>query len=286
MGGSRDKKSKPATTAAVRKTLGKGGRIKAFINAVKQPCVVLATTIAAYFLWHPRQIVPTPTPTPPTDAQLRSWNVDPVVVEAAMEEMQKDCVKTMTAEDREMVLFLYLKNVCPNAPISRLHFQSLINATEKETMSNIEESDLAAKVRLRRLLRKEGQCSNQVPTGVQTFDEAMAALPDWNDPLTSFIFHRDDPSMIGRAHGLAQRLHLGNASGHQEHRFCYIHAPHVLQHYLVCWATGHNNVVGMIDMARMIRTTFSSNDLMKHIFDDLGGSSHTMLRRILMPGLI
>ncbi len=98
----------------------------------------------------------------------------------------------------------------------------------------------------------------------------------WDDPTTSYIFHLDHPKMKNRTHGLVQRHQLSGLS--------YMHAPHVLQHYLVCMETPRNEVVGMIDMTRMIRETFNATDLQKHIFDDGGGSSLGMLQHILVPG--
>jgi len=60
---------------------------------------------------------------------------------------------------------------------------------------------------------------------------------------------------------------------------CYIHGPDVLQHYLV--SMNSEEEVGMIDISKMIRESFTPIELEKHIFEEDGGNSHTMLKRIL-----
>jgi hypothetical protein len=42
----------------------------------------------------------------------------------------------------------------------------------------------------------------------------------------------------------------------------------------------------MIDMAKMICESFSATELERHIFDDAGGNSRSMLKHILQPGSV
>jgi hypothetical protein len=135
--------------------------------------------------------------------------------------------------------------------------------------------------RIERLLRNEGDTTSDTAfDGLQTFEMAMTVLPVWADTKKAFVFHRD--------------VRVSLAQRHQKSGLCYIHAPEVVQHYLVQLdrlrhpaATAPDGVgVGMIDMAKMIRQSFSAADLKKHIFEDAGGSSHTMLKNILVQGSV
>jgi hypothetical protein len=70
----------------------------------------------------------------------------------------------------------------------------------------------------------------------------------------------------------------------QRSGLCYIHAPEVVQHYAVSIHTKAN--AGMINMAAMIRNTWSGEELTRHIFDNRGGNALVMLQDILIPGSI
>ena len=55
----------------------------------------------------------------------------------------------------------------------------------------------------------------------------------------------------------------------------------MLQHYLVSINT--NTSAPMIDISKLIRKSYNAKQLEDHIFNDKGGSSHTMLKSILEP---
>jgi hypothetical protein len=127
----------------------------------------------------------------------------------------------------------------------------------------------ACRARLDGLLQPNGDKTfAAAPHGWQTFAGAMKTLPKWSQP-GAFVFHRD------KKVSLVQRCQLSG--------LCYIHAPEVVQHYLVAM---NDPKVGMIDMARMIRQTFPPVQLRRHIFDDAGGASRDMLEHILAPGSV
>jgi hypothetical protein len=120
--------------------------------------------------------------------------------------------------------------------------------------------------RLDRILQHDGDnTADIVPPNVMSFEDAITAMPKWKEK-DSFIFHqsKDIP--------LVQRW--------QRSGLCYIHAAEVVQYYLVAL---HDKDAGMIDMSKMIRQSFHHKDLQSHIFADEGGSSYSMLERILMP---
>ena len=78
---------------------------------------------------------------------------------------------------------------------------------------------------------------------------------------------------------VAHRLPLPQRA--QRSGLCYMDAPAVVQHYLVAL---HQPNVGMIDLTKFVLQCFSASELERHIFDNAGGDSHTLLHRILMPG--
>lgn len=122
--------------------------------------------------------------------------------------------------------------------------------------------------RLDRLVCSKGDTvMDVVPAGWQTHEQFLEKNPLWRNEANTFIFHRDKKVSLPCRHQL---------SG-----LCYIHAPEVLQHYLVSLKQPK---VGMIDMTKMVRKNFSSDQLAAHVFDDAGGSSHALLRNILTPG--
>ena len=136
---------------------------------------------------------------------------------------------------------------------------------------------VACRSRLDRLLANEGDVvSDTIPEGVQTFSDFCSLHSLWNDPLTSFIFHRDHPSVASKSNVLRQRSQLSGLS--------YIHGPDLLQHYLL--EMNSEGAVGMIDISKLIRDSFSTRSLEKHIFDDEGGSSIDMLKTILQEGSV
>lgn len=106
---------------------------------------------------------------------------------------------------------------------------------------------------------------------IQSFEDFCEIASEWNRP-DAFVLHRDHHCL----------KHLGSPSQRVQIRgLCYIHAPDMMQHYLVCINTKTN--AGMIDMCRFIHECFSVHDIQKHIFDEEGGGSLDILQRILVP---
>jgi hypothetical protein len=101
------------------------------------------------------------------------------------------------------------------------------------------------------------------PTFVQHLSDFLEARPEWRDNIHPIVV----------AHPV-QRM--------QRSGLCYMHAPVVVQHYLVSMHTGADG--GMINLASMIRDTWSGKELTDYIFNDRGGNSHSLLKQILVPG--
>ena len=112
------------------------------------------------------------------------------------------------------------------------------------------------------------------PDGVQTFSEFVSLIPLWQNRSSSYVFHLDHPDVKDKSDVLVQRAQLSG--------LCYIHGPDLLQHYLVSMTSSVS--VGMIDMSKLIRDTFTAKQLEYHIFDNKGGSSFSMLKFILTKG--
>jgi hypothetical protein len=116
-----------------------------------------------------------------------------------------------------------------------------------------------------------GDFIGPAPQGL-TFREAWAKfeekVPAWRDKSSSYIFWDDHAHIEG-----LQVIRI------QESGLCYIHAPVVLQHYLVSINSGgirHE----MIDISKFVRTTFGFSSIFNRILNDGGGVSLRLLRTI------
>ena len=157
------------------------------------------------------------------------------------------------------IVFLLAKGVMhdDSAVVRKDRLASLLNPPDAEWE--------ACRRRLDRLVQLEGDTTFDTdPEGWQTLEDFRAAVPAWKD---SDIFHFREGVSLPRRHQLSGGL-------------CYIHAPQVLQRYLVSL---HQPNVGMIDMVKLIRQTYSAKQLERHVFDDGGGDSCTALETILVP---
>jgi hypothetical protein len=120
------------------------------------------------------------------------------------------------------------------------------------------------------------ETSDMTPDNVQTFEKFCAKHSDWADKSKSFVFHRDHPAVSTKQGVLHQRAQLSG--------LCYIHGPDMLQDYLV--SMNKDVPAGTIDISKLIRETFSAEELESHIFRDEGGDSKMLLKRILQPDSI
>ena len=159
------------------------------------------------------------------------------------------------------IVFLLAKDVMHgNEDERELRFKKLLNPPNDEWE--------ACRRRLDRLVQLEGDTTFDTdPEGWQTLEDFRAAVPAWKD---SDIFHFREGVSLPRRHQLSGGL-------------CYIHAPQVLQRYLVSL---HQPNVGMIDMVKLIRQTYSAKQLERHVFDDAGGDSCAVLETIFEPGSV
>jgi hypothetical protein len=124
----------------------------------------------------------------------------------------------------------------------------------------------AARWRLERILTTAGDVhGDKTPPAVESLASFLQARPIWRKHI--------HPSVLAYP---VQRVHRSG--------LCYMHAPVVVQHYLVSMRTKSD--AGMIDVAAMIRDTWNGKDLTRHIFDAHGDNARTMLERILVEGSV
>ncbi len=174
----------------------------------------------------------------------------------------------VTLEDKKqaMARFLFEKEILKGDPMRTKKFKDILINAESEL------AYIKAQDRLLRITSENGdQSSDTIPEYVMTFEDFCKKVPIWNDPEQSYVCFRDDPEMKD---SLVQRV--------QKSRLCYIHAPLVLQHYLVSRKTSSKQV-GMINIAHYIHDHFDTGKLEKRIFYNEGGDSAYQVDNILIP---
>ena len=145
-------------------------------------------------------------------------------------------------------------------------FENIMNPAQGES-DELTRQFSEAEERLKSIVARDGDITaNEIPEDVQTFDQAMHTLQDWNQDIGSdeiHIFHLHDDKVQGRDL-LVQRVQMSS--------LCYLQAPAVLSHYLV----SRNNFTDpstMINVALHVAGTFDGSALAEHIFGDKDDSS-------------
>jgi hypothetical protein len=149
-------------------------------------------------------------------------------------------------------LFLYSKGILDyEKSFTRTDkFDDLLESPQFET----------ARARLGRIAQSEETSIDFTKREDNLFDKFIKIYPEWL-PNSSFVVFRDHPLLVHKPHAYVERIQLSG--------LCYMHAPIVLQHYLV---TMHSNsTVPMLDMAAYMRRFLSSRALQGRIWDDEGG---------------
>ena len=208
------------------------------------------------------------------------WNVQFAVAKKGLKDMKYDGIQWSTKLERTALRFLYVKNVfnfsasVPNAVVRKNIISSLLRPPE----SPEEDFSRLSRARLMRLFAPESNfvSSNSIPSNVLSYESFLRCVPAWLKP-DAYVFHQDE-SGKWRVQ-LRQRV--------QESGLCYMHAPVVMQSYLISWNSRnakHPPECEMLDMRRYILSYFSSKELNKHIVTDDGGSSFDYLKKILEQG--
>jgi hypothetical protein len=99
-----------------------------------------------------------------------------------------------------------------------------------------------------------------------------AFTKDHNEWTSGFVLFRDHPALFKKPHVYVERIQLNDG-------LCYMHAPVVLQHYLV--AMNSSNPIPMLDMSEYMRQYLPTNALERYIWKYEGGDSREFLLEIL-----
>ena len=207
------------------------------------------------------------------------WNVPFSAAKQGLKQMREDGVQWSTAVERTALRFLYVKNVFQYSlyiPDDEARKTAISELLRPRVSSKVDFRD--ARARLFRLFDDESCfASNILPTNVMSYSFFLRCTPAWQQQQNTYVFFDDDSWKWQMQ--IRQRV--------QESCLCYMHAPMVLQSYLVSFY--HRNSeqpppCEMLEMRRFIVENFSGTDLHKHIVDKEGGMSVDYLESILEPG--
>ena len=118
---------------------------------------------------------------------------------------------------------------------------------------------------------------NVIPSNI-SYEAFVRYTSAWKGP-ESYVFFSDESIRImamDDADPADTRIHEGG--------LCYMHAPVVLQSYLISWKfwdAEQRWACEMLDMTSNIKENFSPRELRYHIVDDKGGCSIVYLNSIL-----
>jgi hypothetical protein len=207
------------------------------------------------------------------EVKRNDWGLSQQQVDTAAGVIFLDKATSLIQSD-ELRLFLYAKGIL-------FEKISLVRIAEYNNLLDPHASGLAnpfveklekGRARLSRIVQA-GEDSEDFQDGQQTmFETFIQAHGEWA-PGNSFVVFRDHASLSGKAHALVERVQLSG--------LCYMHAPVVLQHYLV--AMQRDDHVPMLDMGLYLRRFMNSDGLTRHIWDNRGGDSKDFLENILLP---
>jgi hypothetical protein len=189
-----------------------------------------------------------------------------------------DGILATTAKECAMLAFLYEKDIVHIDEGSvEIHLRKTrySEIMQPETSCNVTFFEKAHKKLKRITATADDYVSTQVPSDVLSWDDTMRAMPQWADPTRSYVFHRDDPDILPENRGqvLIQRV--------TEKAPSYMHAPVVLQHYLISKHSKSKIDPLILDMAKYIRDTFTTKQLKRHFLYDEGIPSRFLMRMLL-----
>ena len=139
-------------------------------------------------------------------------------------------------------------------------------------MNQVEDCDKAIYSHLQRIVSDgETPISQHLPHNTPSFFSYFESQhPEWA-PGNSYVLHRDHPRLRGKEHALVERV--------QKSGLCYMHAPIVMQHYLV--AMNRDDLVPMVNLIDYMRKWASSKILRDHIWLNQGGKGSEFLMLLL-----
>lgn len=213
-----------------------------------------------------------------------SWDVsqaDKAYADTRITELQNAFDVTLDDQQTRTLRFLFAKQV--DKQIEPADFEPSDTHCARTLRALLFSDSKRVKEKRKRLYRitdatTGDTTSTDTPDNVQSWNDFLDSCPEWNNPDTSFVFHRDH-ELVNRPEQpncLVQRVQKSGLS--------YMHGPDVLQHYLVAMGTEKvAESVPMLDLTRYICSHFTPQQLFEHILNNAGGFSVTMLKAILVP---
>jgi hypothetical protein len=172
----------------------------------------------------------------------------------------------------DLRLFLYAKGILAHKSSNgrKIAFDELLDPAAALVTSAAREELEEGRARLARIVDTGEQASPEaVPL---TFEVFCKTHPVWADKTKSYVVFRDHEAFAGKEGVFVERIQLSG--------LCYMHAPIVLQHYLV--RMNSTEQVMMLDMGIYLRQYMGDTALYKHIWEDAGGDSVEFLKHILV----
>jgi hypothetical protein len=176
----------------------------------------------------------------------------------------------------DLCLFLYAKGI--KSEIIRddrirdferiLHAENILHVPLK-----IKRNLIMAKERLIRIVQDGEESYDFTEESENAFTKFVRKHPEWNSE-NSFVVFRDHPNLSSKKHSYVERF--------QKSGLCFMHAPVVLQHYLVSMHSDQH--MPMLDIAAYLRQFMDPIALEKHIWNDEGGDSMEFILSILHSG--
>ena len=193
------------------------------------------------------------------------WGLSEDQIKSCVSLIELDGVSLLMKNDK-LRLFLYAKGILDTK-------SSLLRKSEFEDLLEGKTGDLRKALERLKIIvdKRETTPIRGTIEPTTMFESFVQAHPEWKEGKDVFVIHRDHPDLRGKEHALVERLQLSG--------LCYMHAPIVLQHYLV--AMTNSGIVPMLDMPKYLRSKLSAGSLYRHIWDDEGGDSYNFLKHIL-----
>ena len=197
-----------------------------------------------------------------------SWKLSDDDANSAMALMKADGLTDDEMKD-DLRVFLYAKGIMRDKKpvVRKSEFNDLLNPNG--SVEEVRKLKLARE-RLRRIVVK-GEVGKNFDEEASLFDAFVAEHPEWG-PENSFVVFRDHELLKDKQHAYVERVQLSG--------LCYMHAPVIVQHYLV--AMHSHDAVPMLDMAVYLKMHMSAEALERHIWLNKGGDSKVFLEKILI----
>ncbi len=114
-------------------------------------------------------------------------------------EMSLDAIPIKTWQDCALLAFLYDKDVVTdislNDPLRMSFYRAIIHPVNRD-LSVALRFERGYQMLLQIMSIKGALVLDHIPSDVVSWDDSLRLMPQWSDPKTSFVFHRDDLSIL------------------------------------------------------------------------------------------